>query len=200
MLLDFREVCRRQSVNVTGVCHIGAHLAEEAEVYGQVPVTFVEANPDLIPAITDKLRAFPHQRVVQACVSDRIGEAEFHVTNNGQSSSLLPFGTHATHHPEVTVTRTVMLPTTTLDLLAAQNRIVGNVLNMDIQGAEGLVIAGAPRFLEQIDLILCEVNMEDVYEGNVQFDDLRAMLPDFQLRELIMTRFGWGDCAMVRVL
>ena len=187
---------------VTGVVHVGAHLAEEAPYYAQidVPVMWIEANGAVADKIDAVLEPYPRQWCVEALVADVDGrEFPFHVTNyDGMSSSIFPFGTHRQNHPDVVVTRELVIRARTLDLIMAEHRFVPNMLVMDVQGAEGLVLKGATTLIPHLDFVYSEINTEEVYKGCAKVEELDALLSDFRRAETAMTPYGWGDAVFVR--
>ena len=209
MLMDWDHLCvtHRLPERVTGVLHCGTHLAEEASEYDQafgpgVPVWWVEGNSAVFDKITAALSPYPNQHLVRALSAEMDGERrELHVTNkDGMSSSLLEFGTHATMHPDTVVVDHLTLPTRTVDSLVAEHGIAGvNFLVTDLQGAEGLCLAGASSLLPSIDFVMSEVNSSEVYVGNVLVGELDRMLPDFERTETCwFGDCGWGDGWWVR--
>ncbi len=209
MLMDWDHLRRtyRLAERVTGVLHCGAHLGEEAREYDEafgpdVPVWWVEGNPAVFDKITAALRPYPSQHLVRALLADVDGDRrQFHVTNkDGMSSSLLEFGTHATLHPDTVFVEHLTLPTRTVDSLVAELGITGvNLLVMDLQGAEGLCLAGASELLPSIDFVMSEVNASELYIGNVMVGELDRMLQGFERTETQwFADFGWGDGWWVR--
>jgi FkbM family methyltransferase len=191
-------------LTIESVIHVGAHTGQEAETYARLgigTVTWIEANPDVIPRLREHVEPFGHG-VVCAVVSDRRGErVDFQVTNNEQSSSLLAFGTHRYEHPEITVTGTLQLTTTTLDDLHDEGQIPeARLLMMDVQGAELLVLKGAQRLLKQVECIYAEVNERPLYDGAVLLPELDAFLSErgFKRVETVLTAYGWGDAFYLR--
>ena len=197
----------RLAERVTGVLHCGAHLAEEAPEYDEafgpdVPVWWVEGNPAVFDKLTAALSPYPNQHLIRALLADVDGDLrDFHVTNrDGMSSSLLAFGTHATLHPDTVFVEHLTLPTRTVDSLIAEHQITGvNLLVMDLQGAEGLCLAGASGLLASLDFVMSEVNESEVYVGTVMVDELDRILADFERTETQwFSDFGWGDGWWVR--
>ena len=210
MLLDFAELTSkyRLAEKVTGVIHGGAHLAEEAGDYNQllgphVPVWWIEANPEVFFKIGAVLAPYPHQKLIEGLLCDTDGEERsFNVTNNdGMSSSIYWFGTHPTFSPETVFTHQITPTTRTLDSIVAQYEIKANMLVMDIQGAEGLALAGAKELLPTLDFVMLEVNRDEVYIGCSKVWDLDDVLLKNGLtrREThwVGTQ-GWGDAWWTR--
>lgn len=203
MLIPFKDLRRKFRIRVTGVLHLGAHLGEEAADYNVLTnnVTWVEANPELMNALSVNVMPFGH-RVLCACVSDEAGkEVTFHVTNNFMSSSLLDLGTHKKSSPDVHYTHDLKLVTTTVDDLVVD--FVDhefNFLNMDLQGAEVLALKGASETIGKIDYVYSEVNTEFVYKNCGLIHELDEILSDFDRVETHMAgpKIGWGDAFWIR--
>ncbi len=202
MLLPLDDLRLKYGLRITGILHVGAHVGQEAEVYtrsGVVDVTWVEANPEVIPRLRAHVEPLGH-RVVLALVADRSGdEVDFHVTNNEMSSSILRMGMHQQHYPDVVVTGSIRCTTTTLDDLCAQRGIAGfNMLTLDVQGAELLVLRGAQRVLAGVDYLQVEVNEIHLYEEGALLLDVDSLLEEFDRVEMGMRPSGWGDAFYVR--
>lgn len=205
MLMSLPDLHRIYNFQVTGILHLGAHLAEEAEIYkevfGDVPVWWVEANPRTVPKIKRKLRNFRNQEVIHALVykEDDV-DLEFNVTNlDGMSSSILQFGTHTSFSPEIKFVETVKLPTSKVDSLVERHSIEANFLNMDLQGAEMMALLGAPKFLTTVNYILTEVNDKEVYIDCAKVKELDKFLKPFKrVKTSWVGDQGWGDALYVR--
>lgn len=203
MLLSWPEMATKYRLRnkVTGVIHVGAHLAEEAAGYdselgSDTPVWWIEANPRVSSKILATLSHYPHQELIEALVTDVDHQArEFHITNSdGMSSSVLEFGTHKFNHPDMIFVEHMTLHSRTLDSLVEEHTIQGcNLLVMDLQGAEAMALRGATKLLESIDFVMSEVNVEEVYQGCAQLPELDELLSDFIRVETTLTQFGWGD-------
>ncbi len=200
MLIPLADVIRSNRLTITGVVHVGAHRGEEAAAYQQAgitDVTWIEGDPELLPVLTHKLRRYPTHRIIEAVVTDvDHGWTTFHRANNFQSSSVLDLGTHKQASPDVHYVGDVTLPTRTLDSLADQHGLTGNLLNLDVQGAEGLVLAGASEFLAGVDCVYSEINVEELYVGCVRLWDLDALLAShgfIRTDTKMAGAVGWGD-------
>jgi len=188
---------------VTGVIHAGAHDGEEYEEYrnyfGAVPITWIEADPEVADRLLHRMTHDPLTRTISAVIADEVGrEVTFHRANNEQSSSFLELGTHALVHPEVEYVDSFQAVTMTLDSLPL---LGGNFLNMDLQGAEGMAIAGAGEFIKSVDYVYTEVNREALYRGCTLFDQFVPMMGDLGFRmveSIIYENLGWGDAFFVR--
>lgn len=204
MLIPVNRLVKEHGVRPSGVLHLGAHLGEEAKLYRRArwsPVWWVEANPALIDPLRRSLGrpggAGRGNSVIHALVGDHEGEsATLRIASNGQSSSVLPFGSHATEHPDVVMTgEEAVLPIRTVDMLAVEFRITADFVNLDLQGYELAALRGAVRFLAGVKWVYCEVNERELYVGCPlvgEVDDYLAA-HGFERKAMEMTKHGWGD-------
>lgn len=204
MLIDIEWLVVNYGLDINGVLHVGAHQGEEAAVYNRlgVPVWWVEANPTLLDVLKKKISRYKNQEALMALVTDKPDEIiSFNVANNGQSSSILEFGTHEAEHPEVKFVDQIQLSTTTIDKLF-EDGLIGeaNFLNLDIQGAELLALKGAVEYLENVLYIYSEVNRKELYKGCAIFSDVENWLRQygFERIEVKWTKHGWGDAVWVK--
>ena len=141
-------------------------------------------DPDVFKDMREILSKYKNTIALQACISDIEGqEVDFHVSSNGgESSSMFNFGTHKLNHPDVSFIGEKKLKTTRLDNLLIKKGI--NVrefdfLNIDVQGADGLVLKSLGDMLRLFNFIYIEVNRESVYEGIMLVDEIDAYLDEF---------------------
>jgi FkbM family methyltransferase len=197
------QILKAKNILIKGILHIGAHECEELAAYVKdgVPATevdWIEANPELVARMAAK-----GIKVHNAAISDVETELPFHITNNGQSSSLLEFGTHATSYPWCKVVKTLTVRTETLSSVATRENIPmerRNFWNLDIQGAELSALKSAGDLIRYADAIYTEVNTQEVYKGCALLRDLDAFLAEkgFYRDCISMTPDGWGDALYIR--
>lgn len=189
------------------IVHVGGHHAEELDDYlaagwGAQFVLWVEAMDDAAAEIRSRIAHLPHHRVAPAVVWSESGQQmTFHVTSNGQSSSVLKLKTHSDHYPEIVVTREHLRTTSTLfQLLMDQGLSRIDLLNLDIQGAELEALKGLGAAINHVGAIYSEINTEELYEGCALLPDLDAWLArhSFVRVETELTAQGWGDALWIR--
>jgi len=204
MLLTFDEIRAVTDLTFTGALHIGAHECEEIPFYEKLHVPTVI----WMDAMNDKVdqaiaRGIPN--VYHAVVTDQDDqEVTFHVANNGQSSSVLEFGTHSVEHPWVTYVQEIKQKTVTIDSFFARNRIDPSVYtfwNFDIQGAELMALQGATHAIQYAKALYLEVNEKELYQGCALLPELDAFLQTKGFRRVLtrMTEHGWGDALYLRI-
>lgn len=196
------HIMLKYKLKVKGILHVGAHNCEEYETYLRCGINpnniyWIEAMEDLVNKHKDT------KKIYQGVISDNDGEiVKFHKTNNGESSSILEFGSHEKNHPHVHIVDEYYVDTITLKTLIDKNNIPItnlNFLNMDIQGVELKALKGLDGYLKYIDYIYTEVNIEEVYKGCGLMTEIDNYLNEFERVETqIFKEFGWGDALYIR--
>ncbi len=207
MLIKISELIEKFNINIKGVVHLGAHQGEEASDYQKVganKVVWVEGNPELMPILETELKKYPNQVAYNVLISDQDDQpVHFKVTNNFQSSSILDFGSHKDHHPEITVHHTLSLKTQRLDTFFDKNKIDisgCNFLNIDLQGAELLAMKGLGIYLDHINYVYTEINIGSVYVDCAKLYDVDKFLHQkgFQRVAIKLTKWQWGDAFYIK--
>ena len=203
MLISIQQLGQQFQLKITGILHIGAHECEELSDYNRLGIPtdktyWVEAMPDKVAFCRERYGAGLH--IYQAVIDDRDDEkVSFNVTNNGQSSSILEFGSHATSHPQVHVVGKLEMTTTRLDTLIEREHIPIsslNFVNLDIQGVELRALKSMAKYLQHVQYIYTEVNTEEVYKGCNLIGEIDDYLGGFgftRVTQHIYKEYGWGD-------
>lgn len=208
MLIDsytVKTVLNNYNITINGILHVGAHKCEEKTVYNNwgiedKDVVWVDANPKLIE--------YNKSRGILNCYTAALDEVErdtiFNITNNGESSSLLEFGSHSNSYPSIVVNETINVKTETLEQFFTKNSLnckKYNFWNFDIQGVELQVFRGSKELLKYVDCIYVEVNTGEVYKGCGLMDDMDILLKEYGLVRVMtsMTSANWGDAIYVRI-
>lgn len=206
MLMNLKSLAETYRIRPKGVLHVGAHFGQEAPYYREIGVErmiFVEALSHVFAQLEINIQPYPQATAIKACISNVDGEeVTFNISNNeGQSSSLLKFGTHKIAHPEVDFIGTETMITTRLDTLFADVPVECDLLNLDLQGAELLALEGMGAMLRDFKWLYIEVNKDHLYEGCPLIGELDVYLANFGFTRK-ETRwcgnFGWGDALYVR--
>jgi FkbM family methyltransferase len=204
MLISVRQLGRYWAVRPKGVLHVGAHEAEELADYQAAkwtPVVWVEGLPDKGAELQERFRGTADQSAISAVAWDADGESlTMWRTNNGQSSSALPLGTHLVEHPGVWVIEELSVQSSRLDTLLQGTAHRFDFINLDIQGAELRALRGLGDRIRDLRWIYCEVNKRPLYVGAHLVGQIDAYLAPFGFRRVdtYMTPHGWGDALYVR--
>lgn len=206
MLIPFSRcvnILNQFNIKVKGVLHIGAHECEELNDYnneGVNDIVWIEANSNLV----EKNKQQGVNNIYCLAVDNEEGEAEFHITNNGQSSSLLEFGTHEESYPWCKVTETIKVQKQKLSTFLVNNSNIDmnkyNFWNLDIQGVELSALKSAGDYINFADAIYSEVNTEFVYKNCGLLKEMDEFLESkgFKRLQIVMTNEGWGDALWIR--
>lgn len=208
MLLSLTNLIQKYSLKITGVIHIGAHYGEEVIDYnrnGIKDIILIEPGETAFNKLKNKFGGHHHIKLLNyACASvDGMATMYTETANQGQSNSLLQPMRHLQHYPDIQFKGTEKVRVARLDTLMipfAKDKY--NMINMDVQGAEGAVIIGAKYMLDQIDYIYTEVNDDaaQLYKNATKISELDDLLKDFQRVETkwIEGGAGWGDALYIR--
>ena len=207
MLISFLDIYEKYNMNITGVLHVGAHKCEELNDYLKkgIPkskIIWVEANSEKCNYIKEKDSEIIIYNNLISDIDNK--EYKFNIANNGESSSLLEFGTHSKNHPKIKFIDSKIMKSTRLDTLYKDNNIsnnFANFLNFDIQGAELLALKGMGNLLYNFDYCYLEVNKEEVYKDCPIIDEIDFYLKKFnfiRVRHKFYKNEGWGDALYIK--
>ena len=171
--------------NKNGILHIGANGGQESDMYynnGNPKVVFIEASPFVMPTLINRIEKYENQKAIQALVTDRDGvEYDFLCDKNnaGQSSSLFDFQLHKKMFPKVVMGETIKLIGKTLPTVLKENNV--NVeeykhINMDVEGAELLVLKGAVNILNNFETIILEASDFEARKGQPFLKDIEEFM------------------------
>jgi FkbM family methyltransferase len=202
---DVIALIKKNNININGVLHIGAHECEEQSFYDKLGVErknviWIDANKKKVLEAQNR----GIENVYYAVVSDEDDKTvTFNITNNGQSSSILDFGSHAHHHPHVHFIEKQTHQTITINTFYKNNMLEldkYDFWNFDIQGAELLALKGAKDILPYVKVLYMEVNTEEVYKGCGLITEIDSFLETYGLKRVLtnMTNCGWGDAVYIK--
>jgi FkbM family methyltransferase len=207
MLITFPEihaVLSSNNIDVSGVLHIGAHDCEELSFYNQLgiqpqDIIWIDAIPSKV--IEANTRGIPN--VYNAVITDKDDEdVIFHISNNGQSSSVLEFGTHSQEHPSVVYINKIQQKSITIDTFFQRNHIDASTYhfwNFDIQGAELMALKGAVQSIQHAKALYLEVNEKELYKNCGLITEIDEFLLQYNFKRVLthMTPHGWGDALYI---
>jgi FkbM family methyltransferase len=203
MLISLHELVQKYNIIFKGILHVGAHECEEIKDYdiyiSRDKVLWVEAMENKVQLCKAR---FPGINIEQAVVSDKVETVSFNISNNGQSSSILDFGLHSTHHPDVVFVNKMEVKTKMLKDIICNYDIDYNFLNLDIQGVELKALKSMEEYLHKVDYIYSEVNSDYVYKDCCLISELDDYLKQFGFIR-VETRWAgecrWGDAFYIKM-
>ena len=205
MFISLGELINKHNIKVKGVLHVGAHECEELNQYAQYgfnTIYWVEGQEILVHKMKQKGIKHIYHALID---SEDNKEVTFHISNNGQSSSILELGTHLKHHPDVHYISSTTQKTTRLDTLIEKNNIpieTLNFINIDIQGIELRALKSMEKYLKYIDYIYTEVNSEEVYKECDLIGSIDSYLKQFGFQRCavkFLNNCGWGDAFYMKI-
>ena len=106
MLISFEDinaVLLKYNITVCGAFHVGALNCEELFFYSKLCLTMKDTMwIDALPWKVGEARNQGIANMYNTVITDRDNDKiMFHVANNGESSSIIEFGTHTSEHPDV---------------------------------------------------------------------------------------------------
>ena len=207
-MLDLPALCRAHRIAPAAVIHVGANDGAEYEMYAGMGIgrmLFVEANPAAFARLHARLDGKPGVTIACCAVVEHAGPVTLHLSSRDEASSVLPMGSVLNdHYPSIFETGRVEVPGKPLDLLLeelALRAVPGTLLNIDVQGAELMVLNGAAQTLHHIAAINVEVNFGEIYQGCAQVEEIEDFLISSGFRRVALTSPydpAWGDAFYVR--
>ena len=194
MILQLKDLIEEYNVKISGVIHVGAHHAEEVPNYidmGVKNIVLFEPLKENFEVIKKTLSSYPNQKIRkhQVALGNDNKTITMNLSSNAlESSSILKPKLHLQLYPDITFDRTEEVELQKLD---DYNCRKCNFLNMDVQGYELEVLKGAKETLCHIDYVYCEVNRNEIYEGNAYIEEIDEFLAFYNLYRL--ETFWWYD-------
>ena len=195
---------KKYNMDIKGIIHIGAHRGQEIEEYvdnGIQDIIMFEPV-SLNFNILEKRMADVNANISAYQVA--LGNEEKNVTmylsdNDLISSSVLRPKVHLQLHPGVGFPGTEEVEMKRLDSFAEETQNF-NFINMDVQGYELEVLKGGAETLKHVDYVYCEINRDELYEGNAFVEDLDEFLSGYSMERVETDWAGtlWGDALYVR--
>jgi len=178
MILNFDHVYKKYNLDITGILHIGGHygnVIQDYKKYNVNDIVLFEPLSDNFSILSKKVDDIAGNIIIhQVALGNENKRVIMNVSDNeGQSSSILNPKIHLTAHPEVSFIGTEEVEMKKLDDYNYKNY---NMMVIDVQGYELEVFKGGIKTLENINYIFCEVNRDEVYEGNAQIEEIDQFL------------------------
>lgn len=153
--------------------------------YKSCKVTVFECSKRYVTNLRERFKLSDKVRVVEKAVSNTIGKSTFFETSVTGSGSLLQVGNLASKSYGMRQAETFEVETTTLDMYFDDNII--DVLQIDVQGAERLVLDGAKKILKKTKAVFIEISIKpDMYKDCITLDDLIETLKQENLQLVLL--------------
>lgn len=229
MMLDLPAILRKHNLSIKGVIHVGAHEGGETQYYVKSKihdVILIEANPSRFQNLQESIRVgryctwctplqyaffseeekkiLRNYETYNYAVTDKDDSSIYlHTTNfDGGADSIFQINSHgsSTSWCGYQNISSVKVKTMTLDSLI-QNKERFNFLNIDVEGAEALVLKGAKQLLSNnIEFIMLEYQDEPRFDGSCVHSEIQEFLSGYNFKcvEIFDTGKKWGDAFYVK--
>lgn len=204
MILSFTTMVKKYDMNINGIIHIGAHRGQEINEYVengiQEIIMFEPLNTNF--KILERNMAQVNANITgyQVALGNEEKNVRMYLSNNDLlSSSVLKPKVHLQLHPGVIFNDVEEVEMKRLDSFAEETKNF-NFINMDVQGYELEVLKGGAETLKHVDYVYCEINRDELYEGNAFVEDLDKFLADYNMERVETDWAGtlWGDALYIR--
>jgi FkbM family methyltransferase len=203
MILNLDYVFEKYKLNVSGIIHIGGHYGNEIEKYKSYNVNDIvlfEPLSSNFSILDEKVKNIGGNIIAhQVALGNDNRKVVMNISSNeAQSSSILTPKVHLTAHPEVSFNGTEEVEMKKLD---DYNYKDYNMMIVDVQGYELEVLRGASQTLNNVDYIYCEVNRDEVYEGNARVEEIDDFLSTYGFKRVETQWYYtevWGDALYMK--
>ena len=183
-----KEIPRRSpkaAEQVRVIYAIGANKFQEHELLLDLfpnieQIYLFEPIPKLVEHLEEATANLDYVRVFPYAITDHEGVADFHITNNLESSSLLELEKHKEVYPWVEKTETVKVQCRKLETVMHEFNLRGpDLLFVDVQGAEYRIISSlTDKLLSSLKLLYTEASTIEFYKGAKNLRDIQDCLND----------------------
>lgn len=202
MTFDYTNLKIKYDMNIKGIIHVGAHYGEEVIDYvnsGVNEIVLFEPLENNFNVLSERMKNIDANiKMHKIALGSEISTATMYVSDNeAQSSSILLPNVHLTHHPNVSFPDMEEVNVDILDNFNCKNC---NYLHIDVQGYELEVLKGSTKTLNHVDYVYCEVNRDEVYEGNAFVEEIDEFLKQYSMERVETDWMGqiWGDALYIK--
>ncbi|MEO5976545.1 MAG: FkbM family methyltransferase [Chryseolinea sp.] len=170
------DVARREFSKDEGIIvDVGAYDADSsiyfAKAFPDRKIVALEPNPEPYNSAIKNTRRYKNIELLNIGLSNAVGQADFFITTDLVSSSLLDPKLKA----EARFKAKLRVEVTTLDTLFHDTKHI-LLIKLDVQGAELNILRHGTKSLSKTRLVLTEMWNSDMYHGSCQYNELDDLL------------------------
>lgn len=172
------------NLSIKTILDIGANTGQFAEKMRKIfPTTMIysfEPLPECFKELNQNFQGNKLFKAYNIALGQETGEINMYKNDYSPSSSLLPMADLHKQAFEYTQNTTFeKIRVEKLDDFVAKEHLHIDfplMIKLDVQGYEDKVIKGGKNLIQSADIIICELSMEKLYEGQPLFDDIYTLL------------------------
>ncbi len=173
-----------KAMNFSSIIDVGASdggFARKARaMFSETPIFSFEPIKESYDRLNECFKNDKKFASYNIACSNQKGQAEFYISSNTGSSSLLEMSSlHKEAYPDSSKLIKTTVLTEKIDNILCEKETGNNVyLKMDVQGSEMYVLEGASVLLNSVSLILSEVSFVTLYDGQHLVNELISYLKE----------------------
>jgi len=167
-----------RNMNIETILDIGANTGQFAksmhELFPKARLYSFEPLKDCYDELLVQFKNVPQFQAFNVALGDETGLVEIHRSEYSPSSSLLPMKElHKTCFPYTKEEIIQKINIVRLDDIAdSLNLRKPMLVKLDVQGYEDKVISGGKSVIGQADIVITELSVEQLYDGQPLFDEI----------------------------
>jgi|APSaa5957512535_1039671.scaffolds.fasta_scaffold67948_1 FkbM family methyltransferase len=169
-------------LDICNVLDIGANVGEFTLIFHHLFDDPIIHSFEPLPSCKAKLDSIVSNRPNITFHSHALGAREstevLHVSSHAPSSSILNMGErHKIDYPHSADSSDVGIQCKSLDSVLGEVTFEGNLLiKIDVQGFEKEVIQGGHKVFSAAKIVVLEMSIQELYDGEAGFDELYSIL------------------------
>lgn len=167
-----------RNMNIETILDIGANTGQFAksmhELFPEATLYSFEPLKDCYEELLVQFKNVPQFQAFNVALGDETGIVEMHRSEYSPSSSLLSMNDlHKTSFPYTKKEILQKVDLVCLDDIASRLELRKPMLvKLDVQGYEDKVISGGKSVIGQADIVITELSVEQLYDGQPLFDEI----------------------------
>lgn len=162
------------------------HFYPKSQIYAFEPV------PEIFQKTKSNFAGVHNYEIYNVALGNADGEVSFNKNEYGHISSFLEVSGENKHYPKTRNSEIKVQIKKLDDLFRAEQFKGKTLLKLDVQGFELEVLKGADNLLKNIDYVIIEANLENLYVDQPTFTEINTFLNLYKFEVYGMLDFNIG--------